>query len=137
MRSHLTILLTQIRARDVRPLLHRKILCRIVNGWPLSTYDNHDRSKVLIQGDRLLKIEPLTHIPARVLHILSPPLTAEDTLNALYLPLPSYTVDLHLINLVCKELTLPFHYNPLPVCGGCSLLSGCAAASSIYSSTVK
>ena len=115
MRTHLTILPPQTRARDVQPLLrHRQITCRIVKGWSISTYDNHDRSKVLLQGDRLLKIEQLTHIPARVEHILSRTLTAEDTLNALYLPLPPYTVDFHLINLVCKEFDLPFHYNPLP-----------------------
>ena len=47
MRSHLTIFPTQIRARDVCSLLlHRNIPCRIVNGWSLTTYDNHDRSKV-------------------------------------------------------------------------------------------
>jgi hypothetical protein len=34
-------------------------------------------------------------------------------LNALYSPLPPYTVDFHLINLICTEFTLPFHYNPL------------------------
>jgi hypothetical protein len=85
-----------------------------VNGRSLTTYDNHDRSKVLLQGDRFLKIEQLTHIPARVHHILSHTLTAEDTLNALYLTRPSYTVDFHLINLVCTEFTRPFHHNPLP-----------------------
>ena len=34
-------------------------------------------------------------------------------MNALHIPLPSYTVDFHLINLVCTEFTLPFHHNPL------------------------
>jgi hypothetical protein len=116
MRSHFTISPTQISAREVRSLLlHRNIPYRIVNGWSLTTYDNHDRSKkALLQGDRLLKIEQLTHISARVHHILYHILTAEDALNALHIPLSPYTVDFHLINLVFKEFTLPFYHNPLP-----------------------
>jgi hypothetical protein len=85
-----------------------------VSGWSLTTYDNHDRSKVLLQGERLIKIEQLTHfLPARVHHILSQTLATEDTLTALYFSLPPYTVGFHLINLVCTEFTLPFHHNPL------------------------
>jgi hypothetical protein len=82
-------------------------------GWLITTYDNHDRGKVLLQGDKLLKIEDISHIPARVHHILSHTSTAEDTLNALHTLTPTYTVDFHLINLVCAEFLLPFHYNPL------------------------
>lgn len=64
--------------------------------------------------DWLLKIEQLTHIRASVHHIISHhTLTSEDTLNALHIPLPSYTVDFHLINLVCTEFTLPFIQNLL------------------------
>ena len=92
MRSYLNILPTRIGAREVRSLLIRRhIPCRVVNGWSLTTYDNHDRSKVLLQGERLIKIEQLTHIPARAHHILSQTLTTEDTLNALYTPLSPRT----------------------------------------------
>jgi hypothetical protein len=55
-----------------------------VNGWSITTYDNHDRDKVLLQGEKNLKIEDISHIPARVHHILSHTSTTEDTLNALY-----------------------------------------------------
>ena len=114
MRSYLNIFPTRISATEARSLLIRRhIPCRVVNGWSLTTYDNHDRSKVLLQGEHLIKIEQLTHIPARVHHILSLTLATEDTLNALYSPLPPYTVDFHLINLICAEFTLPFHCNPL------------------------
>ena len=84
-----------------------------MNGWSLTTYDNHDRSKVLLQGEQLLNIENISHVPARVHHNLSHTLTAEDTLNALYALPPTYTIDFHLINLVCAEFLFPFHYNPL------------------------
>jgi hypothetical protein len=114
LRSHLNVFPPPIKAREVRTLLlHRKIPCQIVQGWSLATYDNHDRSKVLLQGERLLKIENITHIPARVHHILSRTLTAEDALNALYTLPPTFTIDFHLINLVCAELILPFRFNPL------------------------
>jgi hypothetical protein len=39
---------------------------------------------------------------------------AEDAREAFHLPLPPYTIDFHLINIICTGLTLPFHYNPLP-----------------------
>ena len=87
MRSYLNILPTRISATEARSLLIRRhIPCPVVNGWSLTTYDNHDRSKVLLQGERLIQIEQLTHIPARVHHILSQTLATEDTLNALYTP---------------------------------------------------
>ena len=35
-------------------------------------------------------------------------------MNALYTPLPPYTADFHIINLVRTEFTLPFHHNPSP-----------------------
>jgi hypothetical protein len=58
MRSYLNILPTRISASEVRSILIRRhILCRVVSGWSLTTYDNHDRSKVLLQGERLIKIE--------------------------------------------------------------------------------
>ena len=117
MRSHLTIFPTQIRAQKVcTHLLYHNIPCQTVNGWSRTTYDNHDRSKILLQGERLLEIEQLTHIPAHVHYILSHTLTAQDTLfmNALYTPLPPYTADFHIINLVRTEFTLPFHHNPSP-----------------------
>ena len=71
------------------------------------------RKSKLNESNVLIKIEQLTHIPARVHHILSQTLATEDTLNALYSPLPPYTIDFHLINLICAGLTLPFHCNPL------------------------
>jgi hypothetical protein len=98
----------RLQYKVMRTLIRRHIPCRVVNGWSLTTYDNHDRSKVLLQGEQLINIEQLTHIPARVHHILSQTLATEDTLNALYSPLPPYTVDFHLINLICAEFTLPF-----------------------------
>ena len=117
MRSHLTIFPTQIRAQKVcTHLLYHNIPCQTVNGWSRTTYDNHDRSKILLQGERLLEIEQLTHIPAHVHYILSHTLTIQDTLfmNALYTPLPPYTADFHIINLERTEFTLPFHHNPFP-----------------------
>jgi hypothetical protein len=60
LRSHLSVFPPQISAREVRTLLlHKKIPCQIVEGWSPTTYDNHDRSKVLLQGERLLKIESI------------------------------------------------------------------------------
>jgi hypothetical protein len=79
----------------------------------MTTYDNHDRSKVLLQGEQLLKIENITHIPARVQHILSRTFTAEDALNELNTVPPTFIIDFHLINLVCAKFILPFHFNPL------------------------
>ena len=91
MRTHLNVFPPQISAREVRSqLLLRRIPCQIVKGWSLTTYDNHDRGKVLLQGEHLLNIENISHIPARVHHILSHTLTAEDTLNALYALPPTY-----------------------------------------------
>ena len=90
MRSHLTIFPTQIRAQKVcTHLLYHNIPCQTVNGWSRTTHDNHDRGKILLQGERLLEIEQITHIrPAHVHYILSHTLTAQDTLfmNALYTP---------------------------------------------------
>jgi hypothetical protein len=37
-----------------------------------------------------------------------------EGLEAFHLPLPPYTIDFHLIKIICTGLTLPFHYNPLP-----------------------
>ena len=34
-------------------------------------------------------------------------------MNALYTPLPPYTADFHIINLVRTEFTLPFHHKTL------------------------
>jgi hypothetical protein len=57
MRSYLNIVPTRISATEVRLLLiQRHIPCRVVNGWSLTTYDNHDRSKVLLKGEKLLKL---------------------------------------------------------------------------------
>ena len=56
----------------------------------------------------------MSHIPARAHHILTHTFNAEEARVAFHLPLPSYTVDFHLINMICTGLTLPFHYNPLP-----------------------
>jgi len=54
MRSHLTIFPTQISAQKVcTHLLYHNIPCQTVNGWSRTTYDNHDRSKILLQGERL------------------------------------------------------------------------------------
>jgi hypothetical protein len=95
-------------------LLRRNIPCTFVDGWSVVTYDNHDRSKVLLKGEDLFKIDHTTHIPARVHHILTHTHNAEDSREAFYLPLPPYTIDFNLINIICAGLTLPFHYNPLP-----------------------
>ena len=67
----------------------------------------------VLQGEHLLHIENISHIPARVHHILSHTLTAEDTLNAHYALPSTYTIYFHLINLVCAEFFIPFHNNPL------------------------
>jgi hypothetical protein len=49
LRAHLNVFPPQISTREVRTLLlHKKIPCQIVEGWSLTTYDNHDRSKVLL-----------------------------------------------------------------------------------------
>ena len=72
MRTRLNIFPPQISAREVRSqLLLRRIPCQIVKGWSLTTYDNHDRGKVLLQREHLLNIENISHIPARVHHITS------------------------------------------------------------------
>ena len=68
---------------------------------------------MLLKGEKLLRIDHTTHIPARGYHILTHTHITEDTRDAFYLLLPSYTVDFHLIDMICTGLTLPFHYNPL------------------------
>ena len=115
MRAHLNIFPANSTVRDVRPILvQRTIPHSIVEGWSVVTYDAHDRGKVLLKGEQLLKIEHTTHIPARALHILTHTHNTEDAWDAFHLPIPSYTVDFHLINIICTGFTLPFHCNPLP-----------------------
>jgi hypothetical protein len=77
-------------------------------------YDNHDRSTVLLKGEKLIKIDHTTHIPIRAHHILTHTFNTEETRDAFHFPIPSYTMEFHLITMICTELTLPFHYNPLP-----------------------
>jgi hypothetical protein len=81
-------------------LLHHNIPCTVVDGWSVVTYNNHDRSNVLLKGEKLLKIDHTTHIPTRAHHILTHTHNAEDAREAFHLPLPPYTIDFHLINII-------------------------------------
>ena len=114
MRAHLNIFPGHTTVREVRPILiQRNMPHSIVDGWSVVTYETHDRSKVLLKGENLLKIDHTTHIPARAFHILTHTHNMDDARDVFHLPLPAYTVDFHLINMICTGITLPFHYNPL------------------------